>query len=83
LGERTVSELVTGHEVHPKMIHQSKTALLEGADGNFERGGKAAATAKIAEDTVHDLHAKIGDLAIVIDFFSRKLKLWIWKCGAG
>lgn len=35
--------------------------LLEGAAGTFERGGKAAATAEIAEDTVRDLHAKIGD----------------------
>ena len=35
------------------------SALLEGAAGIFERGGKAAATAEIAEDTVRDLHAKI------------------------
>ena len=41
------------------MIHQWKKALLEGAAGIFERGGKAAATAEIAEDTVRDLHAKI------------------------
>ena len=30
-----------------------------GASGIFERGGKAAVTAEIAEDRVHDLHAKI------------------------
>ena len=34
-------------------------SLLEGAAGIFERGGQAAATAEIAEDTVRDLHAKI------------------------
>ena len=70
-GERTVSELATAHDVHPTMIHPwseplsaigprtMASALLEGAAGIFERGGKAAATAEIAEDTVRDLHAKI------------------------
>jgi len=58
-GERTVSELAAAYEVHPAMIHQWKKALLEGAAGILERGGKAAATAEIAEDTVRDLHAKI------------------------
>lgn len=78
-GERTVSELAAAYEVHPTMIHQWKKALLEGAAGIFERGGKAAATAEIAEDTVCDLHAKIGELAVANDFLSRKLKPWIGK----
>ena len=88
-GERTVSEMATVYEVHPTMIHQwseplcaigSRTmasALLEGAAGIFERGGKAAANAEIAEDTVRDLHAKIGELAVANDFLARKLKPWI------
>ena len=79
-GERTVSELATAYEVHPTMIHQwsepwsaigprtMASALLEGAAGIFERGGRAAATAEIAEDTVRDLHAKIGELAVASDF---------------
>jgi len=88
-GERTVSELAAGYEVHPTMIHQwseplcaigSRTmasALLESAAGIFERGGQAAATAEIAEETVRDLHAQIGELAVANDFLSRKLKPWI------
>ncbi|WP_370651184.1 IS3 family transposase [Cypionkella sp.] len=71
-GERTVSELATAYEVHPTMIHQWKKALLEGAAGIFERGGQAAATAEIAEDTVRDLHAKIGELAVANDFLFTK-----------
>ena len=68
-GERTVSVLAAAYEVHPTMIHQWKKALLEGAaDIFFERGGQAAATAEIAEDTVRDLHAKIGELAVANDF---------------
>jgi transposase-like protein len=78
-GERTVSELATAYEVHPTMIHQWKKVLLEGAAGIFERVGKSAATAEIAEDTVRDLHAKIGELAVANDFLSRKLKPWAGK----
>jgi transposase len=73
-GGCTLSELATVHEVHPTMIHQWKKALLEGAAGILERGGKAAATAVIAEDTVRDLHARIGELAVAKDFLARKLK---------
>ena len=39
-GEETVSELASRFGVHPTMIHQWKRALLEGASGVFERGGR-------------------------------------------
>ena len=74
-GERTVSELAQAYEVHPTMIHQWKKALLEGAAGIFERGGKVAVS-EIDEDAVRDLHAKIGELAVANDFLARKLKPW-------
>ena len=77
-GERTVSELAAAYSVHPTMIHQWKKSLLEGAAGIFERGGKAAA-AEVDEDTVRDLHAKIGELAVANYFLARKLKPWIGK----
>ena len=64
---------------HPTMIHQWKKSLLEGAAGIFERGGKATASAEPGEDTVRDLHAKIGELAVANDFLSRKLKSWTGK----
>jgi transposase-like protein len=57
--ERRVSELAAAHEVHPTMIHQWKKARPEGAAGILERGGKLAASAEIAGDTVRDLHARI------------------------
>ena len=78
-GERTMSEPATAYEGHPTMIHQWKRSLQEGAAGIFERGGKAALAAGVAEEPVRDLHARIGELAVANDFLSRKLKPWIGK----
>jgi len=65
---------------HPYTVRgQWRASLLEGAAGIFERGGKAAVAAEVAEETVRDLHAKIGELAVANDFLSRKLKPWIGK----
>ena len=47
-GERTVSELAAAYGVHPKMIHQWKKALLDGAADIFEPGGRRSA----AEETL-------------------------------
>ncbi|WP_254449830.1 MULTISPECIES: IS3 family transposase [unclassified Aliiroseovarius] len=71
-GEQTVAELASRFGVHPTMIHSWKRALLEGASGVFERGGKKAP--EIDEEQVKELHAKIGELAVANDFLSRKLK---------
>jgi transposase len=76
-GERTVSELAAEYGVHPTMIHQWKTALLDGAAEIFKRGSKKAP--EVDEDTVRALHAKIGELAMANDFLSRKLKPWTGK----
>jgi transposase len=61
-GERTVSELAAAYSVDPTMIHQGKKSLLEGAAGIFKRGGRSAPS-EVDEDTVRDLHAKIGELS--------------------
>ena len=73
-GEETVSELASRFGVHPTMIHQWKRALLEGASGVFERGGRKVPT--MDEDQVKELHAKIGELAVADSFLERKLKPW-------
>ena len=73
-GKRTVAELAIQFGVHPTMIHGWKRALLEGASGVFEWGGKKAP--EIDEEQMKELHAKIGELAVANDFLSRKLKPW-------
>ncbi len=65
-GERTVSELAADYGVHPTMIYQWKKTLLEGAPDLFERGGKKKA-AEVDEETVRELHAKVGELAVAND----------------
>lgn len=45
---------------------------MDGSTDIFVRGRKNAPG--IDEDTVRSLHAKIGDLAVVNDLSSRKLK---------
>nr|WP_239059647.1 IS3 family transposase [Ruegeria sp. PrR005] len=69
-GEHTVSELASRFGIHPTMIHTWKRALLEGASGVFERGGKKAP--EIDEEQVKELHAKIGALAVANGFFVQK-----------
>jgi transposase len=77
-GEQTVTELASRFCVHPTMIHQWKRALLDGASDIFERGGRTK-TPEVSEETVKELHAKIGELAFANDFLSRKLKPWTGK----
>lgn len=76
-GEQTVAELASRFGVHPTMINGWKRALLEGASGVFERGGRKAS--EIDDEQVKELHAKIGELAVANDFLSRKLKPWTGK----
>jgi len=73
-GEETAAELASRFGVHPTMIHQWKRALLEGAAGVFERGGRKKH--EIGEEQVKELHAKIGELAVANSFLERKLKPW-------
>ena len=66
-GERTLADLAQQFDVHPNLIMQWRTQLLEGASGVFG----AAPTAEAAPTVdVKVLHAKIGELALENDFLS-------------
>ena len=63
-GEKTLAELAKLHDVHPNQITDWKNQLLKGAANVFG--------AETAEPTVDlkDLHAKIGQQSLEIDFLS-------------
>ena len=68
-GEKTLAELAQHYDVHPNLINQWRSRLLEGAADVF---GAEPATSEPAID-VTVLHAKIGELTLANDFLSGAL----------
>ena len=66
-GDKTLAELAKLHDVHPNQITDWKNQLLKGAANVF-----GAEPAEPAID-LKDLHAKIGQQSLEIDFLSGAL----------
>ena len=65
-GEKTLAELAQQYDVHPNLINQWRSRLLEGAADVFGSGPTAIEPA--VDVTV--LHAKIGELTLANDFLA-------------
>ena len=67
-GQQTVIEIAERFDVHPTQVTQWKTQLLDGAAEAF--GGEGA---KSSQPDIKELHAKIGQQALEIDFLAGAL----------
>ena len=67
-GEKTLAELAKVHDVHPNQITDWKNQLLKGAANVFGAETSAEPTVDLKE-----LHAKIGQQSLEIDFLSGAL----------
>jgi transposase len=68
-GQRTVIEIAERFNVHPTQVAQWKTQMLERAATAF--GGEGSA--KSNQPDIKELHAKIGQQALEIDFLAGAL----------
>lgn len=68
-GEKTLAELAQQYDVHPNLINQWRSRLLEGAADVF--GTDPSPVEPAIDVTV--LHAKIGELTLANDFLAGAL----------
>ena len=68
-GDATLAELAERFDVHPNQITQWKSQLLSGAEEVFSSGSPP----KQEGPSLKELHAKIGQQALEIDFLAGAL----------
>jgi transposase len=69
-GDKTLAELSAEFDVHPNQITQWKQQLLDNASELFSKGRNNPSA---PDETIKDLHAKIGQLTVENDFLSKVL----------
>ena len=72
-GIKTIQEVAKEFEVHPVQVSDWKKKMLAGASDVFLTGKKKS-TDDVFEAQREQLHAKIGQQAVEIDFLIKKSK---------
>ena len=70
-GDRTANDLAGHFGVHPTLIHAWKKQLLQGAEGVFGNGAKAAGQDAEAEKA--ELFEQIGRLKMELEWLKKKV----------
>jgi transposase-like protein len=70
--DRTVNEIAAKYQVLPAQISQWKRELINRANSIYEEGKKSASIDD-RDKEVSELHQKIGQLTVEIDWLKKKL----------
>lgn len=77
-GIKTIQQIAKEFDVHPVQVSEWKKKLGTQAGSVFERGTDRSETDFEAERT--ELHSKIGELTVKLDFVVKKSKqLGVWS----
>ena len=72
MGVKTTAQIARENQVHPLLVTQWKNLLRERMPELFERGGRPAA--EDSEKVIAQLHQKIGQLTVDLDWLKKKCK---------
>lgn len=72
-GVQTIQQIAKDFDIHPVQVTEWKKAMTAGASGVFGPG-RAKAETEDFERQRDELHAKIGQLTVEVDFLRKKSK---------
>ena len=70
--DHTINEIASKNQLLPTQVSQWKRALIDGADSIYE-GDKKSSSVDNREKEISELHQKIGELTVEIDWLKKKL----------
>jgi transposase len=71
LGVKTIAQIARDYQVHPVQVSQWKTVIRERLPELFEPGAQGA---NDQEALIAQLHEKIGELTVDLDWLKKKSK---------